>query len=323
MLRRPRRHPPAQRRAVGALPRRAFVTAPALLASFVLAVLPGCGDRGSGQGVERLLSDTFSSDRPLRSGRLDLSLNVRGAGIDGLPSSLRLDVDGPFEGVEGAGTPRFDLKLALATQDGRLRAGLISTGRRGWVVLGQRAYTLRAEQLAQLAPPTGAQRDRPPGISPASLGVDPRRWLRGVRDEGVEQRSGERVVHLRGEVDVPRLLADAERLLGTTAGAALVDAAGRARLAAAVRDARLEIWTGERDHRLRRLLLVVRLAGRDGRDGAIRLDVGLSALDRRQPIAAPADPRPLSELTAALGLLARQRGGDGAPDGGVPMLQAP
>lgn len=288
---------------------------PPLLALAVLALvvsaLAGCGAGGSGQDAGRLLEDTFSGRAPVESGRLDLSVDLDAAGIAGLPSPLRIDLGGPFQSVRGGGTPKFDFDLALRTKDGSITVGVISTGRRGWVTLGRRAYTLGAEQFARLRPRPGGKRAA--GLSLDSLGIDPRSWLTDVRDEGVETLDGDEVVHLRAGVDVAELLEDlgglADRAKDTPAAGlrGALTPERRAELERAVKDADVDVWTGERDHRLRRIAIEVTLDNPKERDGRLRIDLALSDLDRRQPIGPPANPRPLSELTAALALLARQR----------------
>ncbi len=73
---------------------------------------------------------------------------------------------------------------------------------------------------------------------------------------------------------------------------------------------------------MRRFAVLVRFdpakgeeAGR--RPGTLRFDLTVADLNRRQAIGPPADPRPLSELTAALALLAsRQAKAAGASAGG-------
>lgn len=287
-----------------------------LLAAFALAA---CGSGGgSGQDTGTLLKDTFGASSPVKSGRLSLTVDVRAPGISGVPSPLRVDVTGPFQSTSGK-VPKFAFELKLATRDGRVGLGLISTGRQGWVRLGQRAYTLSPEVFGRLANTKGtslqAKGTNPSGVSLRSLGVDPRRWLRDVKDEGTENLADAKVVHLSAGVDVPRLLTDVDQLL-SRAGALGAGAAGlpkgisadrRAALAESVHDARVDIWTGEKDHQLRRISVKVKVDTATARNGTIALDLGIADLNRQQAIGPPANPRPLSELTTALTVLSQRR----------------
>ncbi len=286
----------------------------------VALALGGCGGGGSGQDTSKLLKDTFSAERPVKSGRLDLLVDVRAAGVGGLPSPLRIDLEGPFQSVKAGTTPKFDFDLTLKTKDGRISVGAISTGTRGWVTLGQRAYTLSSEQFRGMAPAASVASGQP-GVSLSSLGVDPQRWLEDVQDEGVVDLAGAKVVKLSAGVDVPRLLEDLNTLLSRAGGTGIggtaglpkgISAARRAQLEDAVQDAKVTIWTGEKDHQLRRIALDLDVDTPAQRDGRIRFDLAIAGLNQSQPIGPPANPRPLSELTAALAVLGNQRAGVGA-----------
>lgn len=303
--------------------RRSLRLLPLALLALALGACGGGG--GSGQDPGKLLKDTFGSSKPVKSGRFAFSVDVRAAGIEALPSPLHIGVVGPFQSTDGR-VPKFDLELQVATRDGKVSIGLISTGRNGWVQLGERAYTLTPVVFRRLAENAGgtspdAKRKGPAGLSLGSLGVDPRRWLRDIEDEGIESLKGAKVVHLSAGVDVPRLLTDLDRLLGRAGslGAGAAGAAGaagllsglgldrRASVSKAVKDARVDIWTGEKDHQLRRIAVEVKVDTPAEKDGTIKFDLAISDLNRPQAIGPPANPRPLSELTAALAVLGRRR----------------
>ncbi|CAB4860474.1 unannotated protein [freshwater metagenome] len=285
-----------------------------MLLAAVAAALAGCGgssSQPSGQDPQKLLEQTFGdAQRPVSSGRLKVDVRVRAAGIDGVPSPLRLTLSGPFQGVSGGGTPRFAFDLRLATADGSATIGVISTGKRGWVRLGQRAYTLSAGQFAQLGGST-APADAGGGVSLAALGVDPQSWLRATREVGVETLDGVKVVHLRSGVDEAKLLADVARVLkragglGAVAGVGSLSTLDTQAAARALKGVTVDVWTGERDHILRRLRVLARVDTAAQRGGTIVLDLTLAGIGEKQAIGPPANPRPLSELASALSELAR------------------
>lgn len=282
----------------------------ALLTLVLAAVsaLAACGSGGgSGSDTEKLLADTFGRARSVESGRLKLGIDVRAPGLSGIPSPMSVKLGGPFERSGEKGVPRFDFDVALATADGRFTIGIVSTGERGWLKLGSRAFALPPSQLRQLAPKAGAATDL------GRIGVDPRGWIENVRNEGTETLAGAEVVHLSADVDLDGLTKDLDKLLASAGGSGLgaiagvPDAVGKEQLAKAVKSAKVDVWTGEEDHQLRRMKieLVVETPGEN--DGTITLDLGVEQLGEPQEIAAPADPRPLSELTAALAVLGQQR----------------
>lgn len=279
---------------------------PVLAAALALAAC-GSGGGGSGSDTEKLLADTFGKARQVDSGRLRLGIDVRASGLPGVPSPMSVRLGGPFERSGEQGVPRFDFDVALATADGRFTIGIVSTGRRGWLKLGSRTFTLPDAQFKQLAPKAGDAADL------GRIGVDPRGWIENVRDEGAETLAGTKVVHLRADVDLDGLTKDLDKLLASAGGgglgaiAGLPDGVGKEQLAKAVKSATVDVWTGERDHQLRRMKIELVVDTPGGKDGRVVLDLGVDGLGEPQRIAAPADPRPLSELTAALAVLAQQR----------------
>jgi hypothetical protein len=291
------------------------------LLALTVAVLAACGSSAgdSGQDPQQLLKDTFSREKPIERGKLRLAFAVRAPGVAGLPSPLTVDLGGPFQAVKGSKVPKFDFDLDLATRDGRISIGVISTGKQGYVKLAGRAFSLGSADLARLAP--GGKADAGGGLDLGDIGLDPRSWLKDVRDQGVTELDGEQVVHLRAGVDTQAMLGDLGGLLGQ-AGGGLGSLAGLGKgfgqsaeaIERAVKDASVDIWTGERDHVLRRIRVNILLDTPGARDGTATLELGITDQSRDQAIGPPADPRPLSELTTAIAALAA-RGAGSAPSG--------
>jgi hypothetical protein len=302
---------------------------PRLLAVLLVAVLAAAfglsacgGGGGSGAQADALLRDTFARAKPARSGALDLRIAVDTRGLRGLDGPVAVRLHGPFASRGAGRMPRFDLGLTYTSNGSTLRAGAVSTGRRGWLRLQGRAYTLSDGLWAALArgrrDALGARAGRPPGAALGALGVDPRAWLKDPRRAGQTTLAGAPVVHVTSGVDVPRMLVDVDRLLRRAGALGLtgaspafprgLDARLRDRIARSVDRATLDVWTGRADHRLRRLTVETEFAvpealrgrGTPPQSGTVRFDLALSRLDRPQAIAAPAHPRPLADLAGAL-----------------------
>ena len=295
------------------------------LAALVLAACGGAGDGGSSADTKKLLADTFGTTKPVTSGRLKLGIDVRAAGIAGLPSPLTVRLGGPFERPPGGGGPTFDFDVTLATRDGRFTVGIVSTGKEGWVKLGRRAFTLPPEQLRKLGPKGGSTSGAPGDLG--TLGVDPRGWIKNVQNEGVETLDGTKVVHLSADVDLPGLIKDLDKLLSSSGGTGLNAIAGlptgiagdeQGAVAKAVKSAGVDIWTGEQDHQLRRITIKLNVDTPAGKDGTVALDLAIAGLGEPQEIGPPDDPRPLSELSAALAVLGQRRAQQ-ATAGGAPQ----
>lgn len=275
--------------------------------------LAGCGSSGSGQDTGTLLKDTFGAAKPVSSADLALAVDVAAPGVSGLPSPLHVRLEGPFAKTTSTG-PRFDFELRLGTGANPVSVGLIATGGQTWVRIGEHAYTLTPDVAKRLTGRATTSKSSS-GITLQSLGVDPRAWLRDVKDEGTETLRGEQVVHLSAAVDTPRFLTDLDKLLGRAgsigAGAAGlpsgISAARRAQLAASVKSAHVDIWTGAKDHQLRRITVTVAVDTPQDHNGTVKLDLALSGLNAPQAIGPPANPRPLSDLTAALAVLQQRK----------------
>jgi hypothetical protein len=289
------------------------------LASLCLAALVagGCGG-GDGASTSaqtaKLLGDTFGAARPVRSGRLDLRLDVRARGLPSLSGPLAIHLTGPFQSAGAGKAPKFAFDLDLSSGASKVRAGAISTGTKGYLTFAERAYALPDGAFASLR--SGKPAD---GLSLRALGIDPRRWLRGARQEGEADVGGAPTIHIAAGVDVARLLADVDGLLAKASGTGVtgatgnkvptsLDAATRRTIERSIRAASVDVWTGREDHTLRRIAVDVRFdvpqdaraKGSPAQSGRVHFALAFTALNQEQAIGAPAHARPVSELAAAM-----------------------
>jgi hypothetical protein len=217
--------------------------------------------------------------------------------------------------------PAFAFDLAVGTRGQTVTAGAVSTGRAGFLTYGGRSYALDRATWTELERRYVAEQRRSGrrgSRTLAALGVDPLRWLRDADEVGEEDTGGVRTVHVRARVDVPALLDDVDRILKRAGAAGAGRAAGtdvpqgltraqRRAIAASVRSASIDVFTGKQDGMLRRLNVQVafsvpqaaRAQAGDLESGRLGLDLRLAGLNEPQEIAAPRDARPLSELTGA------------------------
>jgi hypothetical protein len=299
------------------------------------SLLAACGSAGHGgnQDVGALLSETFGKGKPIRSGKLALRLNVDAQGLASLKGPLAVRVAGPFQSQGPAQVPKFDLALDLGMGGNAIQAGAVSTGDKGFVTLQGRSYQLSDalfKRLESSRKQATASKGNGQGTSLQALGIDPRRWLKDARERGVETLSGVQVIHVSAGIDVPRFVADFATLLtkagklGVTGGSSQVPStltqAQRDKIVKSVKTADVDVWTGKDDKALRRIAMHVtfdvpadaRPKGTAAQKGTLRFDLAIAELNRPQAIGAPANPRPLSELTAALRQVlgsAKQQGG--------------
>ena len=313
---------------------------------FALPLLvAGCGGSSGGgdASTSQLLKDTFSGGKTVKSGKLDVSLGFQAQGLPTLTGPVALKLSGPFQSQGAGKLPKFDFDLALAAGGQTVQAGAISLGDSGFLKFGGNAYTVDKALFDQFK--TGYEKSqahaksKDAGPSFGALGVDPARWLKDARKVGKASVGGASTFHITSGVDVPRFLADVNTLLSkaknlggsTTQNVPQgLSPTVQSIIERSVKSAQVDVYTGESDHTLRRLALSVSLAvPKDAqksagglKSGELRFDLQIADLNADQTINAPANPKPLSDLQQALGVL--QGGGStGAGTSTTPSTTTP
>lgn len=272
-------------------------------------VLAGCGGDGSeSTGAKRLLEQTFDTTAAaVKSGRLNVDATLEPEGLLALGGPVTLRITGPFAVSRATGLASFDLDAQAWIAGRRLPAGAVSDGQRVYLKLDGDHYALDETFLDKLRSGEGAA-----GI--VSLGIDPRRWITDAQEKGMEQVGGVETVRIAGGIDVPKLLADVEKVVGTLPLSERGSAQQRKQIADAVKSAGVEVWSGKEDKILRQLRVRVQFDFPAGtRPPVAGLDKGKIELRARiddvngvtAKISAPARSRPFSELpdTGVAGLV--------------------
>jgi hypothetical protein len=306
-----------------------------LILVLALGLIAGCGggddddDPAAGTDVNTLLDETFSGEKEINSGQVDLKLEVESQG-----GNVSADLKGPFQS-EGDGTlPQFQLTASLTGPDLDYDLGVTSTGDEGFVSLQGTDYAVSKPVFDQFkagyeqAQQQGGQENQ----SLASLGIDPRNWLTDARVAGEADVGDTETIKITGGVDVPKLLEDVNELLEQARSLGLqgsediperLSAEQMQQVEQAIRDLSVEIYTGADDRILRRLVVALDLEAPEGSGlpgggtAALRLDISLLEVNEDQEIEAPDDPRPFEELVGqAGGLGLGGAGGSGSGSGG-------
>jgi hypothetical protein len=292
-----------------------------LLAGLLAGGLAACGGAGSPSAAS-LVRDTFTSHKPIESGRIDLSFALTPTGSSaGSPAAGRpfqLGLQGPFQSLGPARLPRFALALTLTSAGHTLQAGATSTSGQLYIELAGAYFTAPASTVQALqqgyAQATRTSSSAASQSTFAALGVDPGEWLARPRIAGTADIAGTQTTHVTGELDVTRFLADAEKLSGAggalglggagAGGLSLLSPAGIKALAGSVRSARVDLYTGASDHLLRRLSLSATIATTPQTSAALgglgsatlALTLQFAGLNQSQSIAAPSNPQPITKL---------------------------
>ena len=279
----------------------------------VLALVPAaCGGAAGDEEVDALLQETFSGDKQVDSGRLSLVARVEASGSQQVQQPVRLEIRGPFRKTSPDEVPEFDLDARVSTSGLTYDVGATVLDDKGYVLFQDTNYVLSDEVFEQFKSGFDEGRGEKGGqADPASLGIDPRGWLRNARNAGEAEVAGQDTIKITGDVDVPRLVDD---LAAAGAKAQQADPgskqpgelseAQQRRIEEAVDAARVEIYTGADDKILRRIVLDADVSAPEGEDSfdsaKVRLDYTLSELNDDQEIEAPSDPQPFEGLVRQL-----------------------
>jgi hypothetical protein len=276
----------------------------ALLAALSLAACGG-GDTKSGR---KLVKETFGNAQKVKSGNLDVKLDVNAEGVKGLDKPVTVTFGGPFERPD-TGAPHYAFDLTASAQGQSFVAGAVSTGKQGFVSVQKTNYVLPPAQYKRL---NDSYKSVSGITQPKATGNGDLPWLEKPKNKGDETVAGAETIHVSAGVDVQRLLDDLEKRQGGQ-GQKLTDAEKK-QVVDAVKNPRFDFWTGKDDKVLRRVLVTFRLdvpeAERSRFQGlssvAVKLDNTLSDLNEPQTITAPPSARPVAELSAKVQKLLQQ-----------------
>jgi hypothetical protein len=291
-----------------------------LLAAACLAALAvaACGSSSGGSGdPSTLLSQTFSGTHKVTSGNLNLTLTIDPSGSSTLNGPITISFGGPFQ-TRGAGKlPESNFTVSANALGRSVSLGILSTGTNGYVTLQGTSYQMPQATFQRLESSFAQLASSPGGGSSsgtlAKLGIQPLHWLTHPTIVGTENVGGAQTTHIRSGVNVNALLSDLNTVL-QRASSLGVSGAGRlksgmspatqSRIAAAIKNPSVDVWTGTSDKTIRRLSITLTLpvTGKTSTQlGGVRsADIGLTMqyanLNQPQTITAPTTVRPFSEF---------------------------
>lgn len=298
-----------------------------LLASALGLVACG-GDDAEDADPAAVLQETFGEGKEVKSGRLDLSLRINAKGVPQLSGPVTIALRGPFESQGGEKLPKFDFEAEITTAGQAFKAGAVSTGEKGFLkfqdtdyAVPEALYKQFKDGYAEQAKCNDEQGDKKESTTFRALGIDPRRWLKDAKNEGTEETGGADTIHVSSGIDVPKFLDDVNRVLGRAdlqsdpcandkkteqqkeqQGTRQLTADQRKKIAEAVKNARVDVWSGKDDKILRRLNVELRVEGEGKKQtGDVRLDLAIGGLNQKQTIKAPTNTKPLDDLLQQLG----------------------
>jgi hypothetical protein len=321
---------------------RLLAAVSALLLAVALSGLAACGGDGGGENVDKVLNQTFGGGQKIDSGELSMNLTADLKGVPTVTEPITVKVGGPFENQGKNRVPKLDLDLSANAGGQSFRAGVVSTGQKGYISFQGTDYVVPANIFSQFRSELRKQQRDSNKDTPdlATLGVHPRDWLKNPKDRGTEDVEGVETIHIAADVDVPKLLDDIDELLKKTGQLGLTKAQReqlpgsisntvKKQITDSVSKASFDVYTGKDDKILRKLDVKLQFdvdkklrqqtAGVES--GNVHFTVQIANLNKPQQITEPRNARPLSELqnqleaAGALGALGGSSGG-GSGTGG-------
>src|SRR3954470_773127 len=275
--------------------------------ALVATLLTACGGGSSGDAKDTL-DKAFST--PIKSARIDLEITLRLDGIKQLKGPVKLSVQGPYETGGSQTIPKADWDIAASASGQNFSAGFISTGDNAWIGFQGQNYEVGKQVVAQINQQIkqAAGQNKNKGFS--QFGIDPRDWLTDAKDEGTEKVGGVETDHVSAALDVGRFLNDLNKVVrkagSTTGSTAQLTPAQQKQIEDVVKNPRFDVYVGKDDNVIRRLSADLsfsvpsdKQAQLNGlKSGTLSFSIDFANVGKPQTITAPANAKPLSELTS-------------------------
>jgi hypothetical protein len=258
------------------VPAKTFIAA---VSALLVAVLVGCGgsdkssgDKAAGKGgsansaeVKKLIRQTFGPNAKAKSGNISAIVDITVKGAPRYREPIQVSVVGPFS--DAGGQPEAKLDVSLGLRGGILGGDMYLKGDKAYIGLGSTAYEVPAAIAAPLRKPLGHGGNTLDEIM-GVFNINPDRWAKNPRIVGNERISGIDTIHGTADINTKNLFLDLAtlakrltslRITDITGLPRKVDARDRAALARSVKTATGDVYTGAKDHVLRRAKLNVLL----------------------------------------------------------------
>lgn len=300
---------------LAALRRLAAPLLPAVLAGSLIA---GCGGDDT-ESVTEVLDRAFNSS--IESADVSLDVQVELDGVEQVEGPLELTLTGPYQSGGGERVPSVDWDIGVRAQNQSFNAGVTSTGDRAFLAFQGTDYELDQRSVRQLNRRIAASAGDEDRQSLGDFGVTARDWVVDASDSGDQEVAGVDTHHVSGRLDVSRALEDLNKVVEEAAKLSgqggpqppprLTDEQKR-QIEEVIENPRFDAYVGKEDDILRRLSADLefqvpedsreQVGGLEG--GRISFSIEFADVGTPKEIEAPADPRPVSELTQQLqGLL--------------------
>ncbi len=306
--------------------------APFIATSLVTAaVVAGCGGgtpkpaaQGTGSAAaHRLLVQAFDGQDKIKSGVIELALQITPSGSTSITKPIELAFGGPFMDTGVGKLPESDFTIAISAQGHRGALQVISAAGKGFITVNGQSYKMPAASFKKLESGFGslASSGASSGNSGsaksakgafAALGIKPLDWLVRPQIVGTAMLGGVKTTRVRAGVNATAMLHDFSKLIGDTSKFGVSSTSGslphsispatQRRIARALGSPSFNVWTGSADKLIRKLTLTasIPVTGQTRtelggmRSASVTLDFEYRDLNQPQTISAPTSTKPYS-----------------------------
>jgi hypothetical protein len=301
-----------------------FVAALTLITGGAIA---GCGSGGSANSGSvstpgstanaPTLREAFSGKHTVKSGKIELSLDLVPSGSSILTAPVKIAFGGPFQAGAKGELPKSDFTVDASAQGHSGKLSIVSTGSAGYVTVDGVSYQLPASSYSKLkdglSSVSGSSSTSSGSSMLTRLGIDPLSWLTDPRVVGQATVSGVQTNLVTATINVRGLLRDLDKLvskastLGVSQAGKLgagLSASEQSRIAAHIKSPDFDVWVGAGDQMLRKLVVGVTVPVTGtlhkslGGLTSVQITLTLQYSDINQPqtVDAPTDVQPYSQF---------------------------
>jgi hypothetical protein len=305
---------------------------PLLLVSALVVLtlgLAACGgdDGGTDESAQQLINQTFSGQKKVDSGKVNLDLSAKleatGAAASQLEGPISLKLTGPFQSQGENKLPEVDFDMTVSAGGQKFTAGAVTTNDQAFIAYQGTNYRIPQGQFERYKRQVERQsrqqnNEQQNQFDLASLGVNPRDWLQNPTKEGEEDVGGAETIHVSADVRIGALLNDLNDLIRRAGRLGLdneqvpqrIPERTQRQIEESVKAAQFDLWTGKDDKIMRRLEIEfsfdlpeeLQSQAQGVTGGTVDIKVEIAELNEDQEIEVPKKSRPLSELQSQLGV---------------------
>lgn len=272
-----------------------------VLIACLAAAVAGCGGDSGTSNPGQALAQTAAKLGEIKSGTLHFQLSVDPHEEGG---SFGFELEGPFALGKPGKLPVAEIDYTQTAGDERETVTLTSTGEHAFITVDGTAYELSSDQADELRSSGEAVGGQGESGGLNELRIDD--WIRDAKSSDGGDVGGTDTDKIEADLDIVAAVNDLIQVARDFGGPELDPVEGQEaeQLRAAVRDAKLEVWTGDKDRLLRRLEIeadfdpqlpegldeLARAAG-----SKVTFELGIDDPNEPVEVEPPENPRPAAE----------------------------